>query len=359
MRKMKDEKILETIQELEALKRESKDYIIPNDSLSMKYNEYTNRYILEADTPDGVKELIPSPIAFQQICEKMGIPRTYVKRCQENSRDNLLITNINDWLNDPANFLIRTRNNTLRAFLSDRFRLIDNYDIAMLFLKVRQQLKERGIDIEITDIRLSETNMYIKSMSPQLLSEIIPDKEKPEKNDIVNGGIVISNSDIGKGRFSVKNYIEILRCANGMIGEHEFSRIHIGKKLDEGEIRWSEHTQDLQSETFWSQAQDMMTNAFTQEIFQRWVDKINGEASLTIDKPIEAIDNVVKEYHLNESDRDNLLSEFSKQGYNKWSLANAVNQVAQYKDNYDDQIEMEKISTAIMNAPLKKFVSED
>lgn len=356
---MENKDIIGAIQELEAIKRESKDYIVPNDSLSMKYNEYTGKYILEAETPNGFKEFIPSKIAFSQICEKMGIPRTYVKHCQENERHALLVTNINSWLSRPSNYMLRTRNTRLRAFLSDRFRLIDNYDVAMLFLETRKRLQEQGIEINIQDIKLSETNLYIKSTSPQLTAKIIPDKEEPERGDIINGGIIISNSDIGKGRFSIKNYIEVLRCTNGMIGEHEFSRVHIGKKLDEGEIKWSENTHQLKSETFWSQAKDMITSAYTKEIFQQWVDKLNGEASLTIKRPVEAVDNIVKDFNINKEHRDDLLSEFSQHGYNKWSLSNAVTQIAQTKENYDDQIEMERIGTRIMTVPLSKIDKEE
>ena len=356
---MEHERLLTNINELEQLKKNSKDYIIPNDAITIHYNEFFQKFIVEAETPDGTKEYYPSIIAFNQICEKIGIPRTYVKRCLERDKQKLLAYNINEWLNEPSNFLLRTHEDKLRAFLSDRFRLIDNYDVAMLFLETRKKLEKEGIDISISNIKLSETNMYIKCTSPQLKSEIIPEINNPQKNDIVNGGIIISNSDIGKGRFSIKNYIEVLRCTNGMIGKHEFSRVHIGKKLDEGQINWSEHTHNLQSETFWSQAKDMITSAFTKEIFQNWIKEINGEAQTIINKPIQAIDNIIKEFNINESDRDDLLAEFSQRGKTKWSLSNAVTQLAQKKENYDDQIELEKIGTEIITFPLSKIVKEE
>ena len=357
---MKGEYVVNAIKRLEQIKNESKDYIIPNDAIGIHYNEYTNKFIVVVETPDGLKDLIPTNIAFNQINEKMGIPRTYVKRCTEKERHTLLTNNINSWLQDPSNYLLRTQNNKLRAFLSDRFRLIDNYDVAMLFLEVRKNLKEtQGIDIEIQDIQLTETNLYIKATSPQLTADIIPDPEHQERNDIVNGGIIISNSDIGKGRFSIKSYVQVLRCKNGMIGEHEFSRVHIGKKLDEGEIVWSEQTHNLKSEAFWSQARDMITSAFTKEVFQKWVREMNGEACVKIERPIKAIDNIIKKYNINEEHRDALLSEFSQLGHNKWSLSNAVTQVAQSKENYDDQIEMEKIGTQIMTLPISTIDAED
>ena len=72
-----------------------------------------------------------------------------------------------------------------RAFLSDRYRRIDNYEIAEAVLPIIADIKDARIEsCEVTDER-----MYIKVVNPRLETEVVP-------GDVVQSGIIITNMTI-------------------------------------------------------------------------------------------------------------------------------------------------------------------
>ena len=70
----------------------------------------------------------------------LNIPRKYYDRMlQENIE--LLAHNVNCWLHrEPKQRMIRTIDGRARAFLSNRYRRIDNIDIAKITLPIIQQM---------------------------------------------------------------------------------------------------------------------------------------------------------------------------------------------------------------------------
>jgi len=96
----------------------------------------------------------------------------------------LLADNINTWLRDGKR-LIRILDGKVRAILSDRYRIIDNYDLVFLALDEFR----RKETIEIYRIDLTETMLYIKVIDRTLTDTI-------KEQDIVNGGLVLRNSEV-------------------------------------------------------------------------------------------------------------------------------------------------------------------
>ena len=113
--------------------------------------------------------------AHLQLAEKTGIPKKYYDRMREAGEFKLLADNINTWLRDGKR-LIRILDGKVRAILSDRYRIIDNYDLVFLALDEFQK-KET---IEIYRIDLTETMLYIKAIDRTLTDTI-------KEQDIVNG----------------------------------------------------------------------------------------------------------------------------------------------------------------------------
>lgn len=69
------------------------------------------------------------PTAHAQLADALAIPRTYYDRLLTASPD-LLAENVNHWLHaEPARKLVRTLDGKARAFLSDRYRPLDNFDL--------------------------------------------------------------------------------------------------------------------------------------------------------------------------------------------------------------------------------------
>ena len=75
----------------------------------------------------------------------------------------------------------------VRAVLSERYRRLDNFDLAESVLPVLQQLPE----VRFESVELTETRMYLKCVTPRLEYEMAP-------GDVVQAGVVISNSSSQK-----------------------------------------------------------------------------------------------------------------------------------------------------------------
>jgi len=103
--------------------------------------------------------------------------------------------------------MIRTLDHQARAFLSDRYRRLDNYQLASVVLET---LSDLGEGIKIISCELTEKRMYIKAINQRLELEV-------KQGDAVQAGICVSNSEIGLGSLSVEPLVYRLVCTNGLI----------------------------------------------------------------------------------------------------------------------------------------------
>jgi hypothetical protein len=347
MNKGKD--IRELKDELERQKKERYDVVVPSKLLTALYDENINEVLLDVPDLEGGdnKQYGITPYAHRQICIKTNIPAKYYDLMKE-KKPELLVKNVNAWLPDKEKRMVRILDGNVRALLSSRYRIIDNYDILnqalMEFFNISNEKKTK-IDIHNAD--LTDTHLYVKALSPDLIDEI-HDTDNMKRGDVVNGGIMISNSEVGAGGYKVTPFINIVKCSNGLIGEEVLKKIHVGRDLGIGEINWSDETLRLQDEALWAKMKDMIHATFNPEIFHKWVDRINKVASVEIEKPTLAVNNIVKSYNMPDKLQADIMDFFAKENPTQWGLSNAVTSYAQTVGDYNKQIEMEKIGTKIL-----------
>lgn len=364
-----DNKIVQLARELTRQKETKKDFIISSEDIKTDVQtlEDGDKVLMMHfppvnDIPDGVG-VTPSHLRFgitdhthSQISEKLRIPKNFYDRLKEGYPD-LLVKNINELIPEKEKRLVRTLDGNVRALLSSRYRIIDNYDIFFNSLDIIKQLNaEKGAGIEVQRADLTDTRLYIKAISETLVDTIYPKTGETEVGDAVKGGIIICNSELGNGAFKVMPFMEVLKCKNGLISEDILSRIHLGRDKGIGEITFQADTILKQDEALWMKIRDMIKGTFNPEIFSKWVDKINEVAGTVIEKPVMAINNVVKNNNLNKDKVESLLAEFAKEGYTQWGLSNAITRVAQTETDYEKQIEMEKLGASILTVPVESIV---
>ena len=144
-------------------------------------------------------------IAHRQIGTHLRIPAAYYDRMRE-ERPDLLAYNANTWFKqENSQRMLRTLDGSARAYLSNRYRRIDNIDIAGVTLPILGGLP----DIRFESCQITESRMYIKAVNPRLQAEVSP-------ADIVQAGVIISNSEVGLGSVSIQPLIYRLVCSNGM-----------------------------------------------------------------------------------------------------------------------------------------------
>jgi Domain of unknown function (DUF932) len=161
-----------------------------------------------------------TPHTHNQIGQRLGIPAAYYKRMLKDS-PSLLSQNVNHWFsNQSERRMVRTLDGKARAFLSDRYRIVDHYEILETILPV---IGEMGEGMNIVSTEITETKLYLKVINKRLELEV-------NKGDVVQAGFVVSNSEIGLGAVSVEPLIYRLVCENGMIAkDYSQKRYHIGR----------------------------------------------------------------------------------------------------------------------------------
>ena len=103
----------------------------------------------------------------------------------------LLAENVNAWFADrEQSYMIRSMDygngRVARALLSDRYRRIDNMEIASAVLP----LFAGQADMQVMSCEVTSNRMYLKIVNKRLEMDVVP-------GDTVQGGVIISNSEVG------------------------------------------------------------------------------------------------------------------------------------------------------------------
>ncbi len=327
------------IKELERQKETSLDLIVDSRNLKAAPD---GGHVVELEIPDHGKFPLTA-WAHLQMAEKLEIPKRYYDRMITAGKAELLADNINAWLGERDRRLVRVLDRQIRAILSNRYRIMDNYDL--LFLAMEEFRKKETVEIYKAEV--TETMLYLKAIDRTLTAEIT-------RGDIIYGGLIIRNSEVGASAFRVETFILRKICSNGLIGEHSLKKIHLGHQtLKIGEIDWSDETRELEDKALWAKARDIIRLTFDSSIFSSWVKKMRESTEIAIEKPTKAVNNVARLASLSEEQRDDLLSYFSE--HTKYGLVNAVTSLARETKNVDEQIRLEGFGGKLLNAPDKEF----
>jgi len=132
--------------------------------------------VLPIETADGGKLAVdvkgkcflePTPLAQRQMATALGIPAAYWDRCLKTSPE-LLAQNANHWLlRDSATRLVRTQEDHMRAFLSDRYKRLDNPLALRQTLETLQSAETRVVALSSNVDNWGE-RMRLKIMFPDV-----------------------------------------------------------------------------------------------------------------------------------------------------------------------------------------------
>lgn len=338
--------IVELAREIERQAASARDFVVPTNQLTMVADD---KVALEFSMPKAEESLRfgINQTAHDQIAAKLDIPKKYYERMRE-QEPALLATNVNHWFRrEPENRMVRTLDGNARAFLSNRFRLIDNIHVAKAALPILGQMN----DIEIISSEVTEKRMYIQAVTKRVQAEV-------KKGDVVQMGIVIGNSEVGAGAIRVEPLIYRLVCLNGMIRAHTIRRYHIGKRLGGDDVLELENfyrTETIEANTkaFLMTMQDTVRHAFDEAAFAKEVDLLRTAA----DRKIETLDlqsvvtEVTKQLVMPKDEGDAMLRFLIEGGdLSQWGLANAVTRTANESFvSYDRAVELERLGGEIID----------
>lgn len=151
--------------EIERRANAKRDFMVDTRSMEMFNGEQGPQVSLELK--DSRLQLGMTENAHRQIGTHLNIPAKYYELMRKENPE-LLVQNVNSWLEkNPTRRLVRALDGDMRAFLSDRYRCIDNLDIAECVLPIISKMPDATIEsCEVTDDR-----MYIKVVNPRIQAE--------------------------------------------------------------------------------------------------------------------------------------------------------------------------------------------
>ena len=352
------------------------DVIVPASSLEMVGGMLAVGGLEPIITADGVFD--PNGLyrltvtADNQLGALFSIPRNYVKLMRSENLG-LLDTNVNSWAqkelgkDKPRRVLLRILwgedpNNPgtcgiVRAVLSDKYGIRDNLDIV---IAVVQGMTEGGLSID--DIRstdLSDDRLYIKVVSKdiEVLSRELTKGYRyfgrnGEDFPIINPGIDFLNSEVGSGAFEIVPFAELQICTNGMRQKVDaFRRVHLGGRLEEGVVAWSDSTRQQALEFTKAQVADSVRTFLSKDYLQKVVDRMEEQAGVEVTDVQETIKVVAKQLRYSEDEADAILNAFIDGGQRTaGGVANAVTAYAQTVEDVDRSYELASSGVEAMAA---------
>ncbi len=332
-------------QELQRQLTSKKDLVV-SSSLLRHTTDEGGRTRLVIDEGPGPVTYGVTELARRQLADKLKIPFSYFERMRTEHPD-LLDRNVNTWLQtDGERRMVRTLDGQVRAVLSERYRRLDNFDLAESVLPVLQQLPE----VRFESVELTETRMYLKCVTPRLSHEMAP-------GDLVQAGVVVSNSETGQGSLSVQPLLYRLVCRNGLIAaDSSLRKTHLGRALgtdDEALTVFRDDTVRADDRAFFLKVRDVVQAAVTETTFRQAAYKLQRTMNIPlIGHPARTVEVLAQRYTLNEGERAGVLRHLIAQGeLSGYGLVNAVTHFSQDVDDYDRATELESLGGKLIELP--------
>ena len=269
-------------QELLRQSKAKQDYLVNTGSLSLSVTSDAPQLRVTENGLDKITPLDIRQTAHRQLGTYLGIPQKYYELMRTDAPE-LLAYNANYWFSQKNELrTLRTIDGCARAFLSNRYRRIDNLDIASVTLPVIGELPEaRFVSTQITD-----DFMYIKVVNPRLQADVVP-------GDVVQAGVIISNSETGLGSVTIQPLIYRLVCSNGMvINDAKTRRNHVGRAAtsDEDFSIYSNETLLADDHAFVLKLKDTVRAAISEARFAQAVNRMRESTTAMLDtKKLPAI----------------------------------------------------------------------
>lgn len=304
--------------------------------------------------------------AHRQIAGRLQIPWKFYARMLEDHQD-IVIDAVNKLFErEPGTRLLRTMDNKLRAFLSNRYKRIDNDQVLGAALP---EIVKGDLETTLLSSQVTDRNLYLKVLLTGKGMEQQIGETRDGTPDIVKPGFSLRNSEIGAGSAEISAFFYRDFCYNGCVfgkaDAFSYRRVHLGGTLIEGtdfEVM-SDKSKKLEDEVILSQVTDVMHAIATPEFVNMMGNKLRSlKEGTTIENPVPAIEVLAKENGLTQTESDQVLQNLIEdRDYSRWGMVNAVTKVANSDAvDYDRASDLEVLGSRLIdiNAASWKRISE-
>jgi hypothetical protein len=359
------------------------DFVIDTREIAVGISYDGDPVIIPAT--DSARDFVPRdgyPLldsALMQVggraCEG-GIPSRFLKRVWDDNpyRTSDFLTGL---MHDDGNRrLIRVLDGNVRAFLSNKFKCIDNLAIAEKAMNVAISHNAVPIEASVTDSKMrlrfvskqigealqrvrddNQKSWFAGGLGKQTaLSKVAAQSWGELPGDTVHPALGFSNSETGHGGCDLDGGILLGACFNLAWVRKMIHEVHLGAALDEGVF--SQDTAIKHADLVYAKINDAVDSYFTADSFAKVIAGYDDAQKSEIRAPSVACRVAITASDaLNESDLDNLLSFFVQQpgSTNEFNLGQAVSRLAQEVEP-DRANELETFAHVVCTGKLGKEI---
>jgi len=349
--------LVELAQEIQRQAGMKADYVAPVHALSVRTEGNTSLDI-EGQGGYGI-----TSATHRQLSSHLEIPAEFYDRLHTAAADlrdpydpnrSLFESTVNGLLQArPASErrMVRTLDGNARAFLSDRYRPLDHDEILERILPA---LGEFDLDWMQSSLEVTDQRLYMKLVNPRVQADV-------KVGDTLQAGVLVTNSEIGMGSFSVTPLVFRLVCRNGMIRQDFAKRkYHTGARLGgDGETfeYYRDDTVRARNEATVLEMRDLIRGALSEDLFEKIVDGLREATVIRIvGDPIKTVEQVQARFSLSNDEKGSVLRALVEGGdLSMWGLANAVTRIAQDASTYDRSTDLEAIGGQLLAPPAARI----
>jgi hypothetical protein len=227
------------------------------------------------------------------------------------------------------------------------------------------QLADCEVDVDITAdrFRMRVAVPAIELAVPDLLGDYrmpysmrdgAPVHARPEPGEVppvIWAGIELTNSETGGGAAAITPRAVVRICRNGLTAPVEFRRNHVGARLEEGTVDWSDATRQRALELIKSQVTDVVRAYCSTDYLEQLAQRMRAAKGVEVEAST-AINTVARTFEFTEAEAQSILDCFIRSGdQTVLGVAQAVTAAAPLVDDTDRQAEMELAFWKIVDAP--------
>lgn len=321
-----------------------------------------------------VQEFTSTDVFDSGVAERIGMNGTWLRKLRETGRTDIIDGTLNALIHgkrdvhEPLDKSVLVRAfkdadggqvGTARALLSNAYKIIDHVDTLRAAM---QGMRAAGLGAEnVTQCDLTSRRMYvvievpqIRTLAPELFRNYVSPftGQRGADNPIVHAGFVLGNSEVGDGTFFLYPRIVAEVCTNGMTIKKDVGALaqrHLGARLDDGLVDYSDATREANRRLITSMAQDTVRTFLSKDYLDKVVRKLTERAGEPVTKAEETIKEVTRKLEI-PALYDDVLTHFIKGAdLTRGGVMHAVTAAAQSGDiDADTAFRMEQKATDLL-----------
>ena len=320
-----------------------KDFLVP--ATTINYQDISKQQVGIKD-----KEFHLTNYSLSQLLSKVGMPKTFFTTLQNKQTswaNNLIKANLESLTINGAmkgkKLLFRTIDDLAKGILSDSYRRMDARPIFDTF--INQGLKKGLVPMD----GLNTTTQYHVKM-------VLPEIYEPIEGEVIAFGFCMTTSDYGAAALQMQSFIMRIHCTNLAIGEDIVRKVHLGRRINDNDLTFSQQTYDLDTKTIASMVGDFLSENAIQEQLDSTLKAITNSSEREIDieatlkslreKGIITKDGEKTAKMLYDTDAIELLP--SQKG--AWKFSNVLGLMANKKDiDGDISLKLQEAAYSVIN----------